>query len=202
MADSSLSLCFLSLCSDLGSSTTSPCQGHWSHGNGSQQHWCRYVCATSHEMCVGVFKKCWKESVPYTIVCNTAAGFAPSVWLYLFACLVYWVSKSTSLGLKCWGICTLTLVDHFDPSDAFVADEVITSRAGVRVRIGNTDAEGRMAMADLLCQMKERVSHYCWSLLCVRFAYQLTISVCKYRMRVYVPGCVGMSVCFSKWALY
>jgi len=37
-----------------------------------------------------------------------------------------------------------------------VSDEIITSRAGVRVRIGNTDAEGRMVMADLLCYMKEK----------------------------------------------
>lgn len=40
-------------------------------------------------------------------------------------------------------------------SECYVADEIITSRAGVRVRIGNTDAEGRMAMADVLCRMKE-----------------------------------------------
>ena len=38
-----------------------------------------------------------------------------------------------------------------------MADELITSRAGVRVCIGNTDAEGRMVMADVLCHMKERV---------------------------------------------
>ena len=43
-------------------------------------------------------------------------------------------------------------------ADCYVADEIITSRAGVRVRVGNTDAEGRMAMADVLCHMKERVS--------------------------------------------
>jgi len=36
-----------------------------------------------------------------------------------------------------------------------VADEIITSRAGVRVRVGNTDAEGRMAMADVLARCKE-----------------------------------------------
>ena len=35
-------------------------------------------------------------------------------------------------------------------SDAFVSDEIIKSRAGVRVRIGNTDAEGRLVLADLL----------------------------------------------------
>ncbi|XP_071445166.1 putative aminopeptidase W07G4.4 [Hetaerina americana] len=40
--------------------------------------------------------------------------------------------------------------------ECYVADEIITSRANVRVRVGNTDAEGRMAMADLLCEMKER----------------------------------------------
>lgn len=39
--------------------------------------------------------------------------------------------------------------------ESYVADEIITSRAGVRVRVGNTDAEGRMAMTDPLCEMKE-----------------------------------------------
>ena len=39
--------------------------------------------------------------------------------------------------------------------DSYVADEIITSRAGVRVRVGNTDAEGRMVMADLLARAKE-----------------------------------------------
>ena len=42
-------------------------------------------------------------------------------------------------------------------TDCYVADEVITSRAGVRVRVTNTDAEGRMIMADLLCEAKELV---------------------------------------------
>ena len=41
--------------------------------------------------------------------------------------------------------------------ESYVSDEIITSRAGVRVRVGNTDAEGRMVMADLLCAMKEKV---------------------------------------------
>jgi len=39
--------------------------------------------------------------------------------------------------------------------DGYVADEVITTRAGVRIRVGNTDAEGRMVMADTLCYIKE-----------------------------------------------
>lgn len=38
-------------------------------------------------------------------------------------------------------------------SNAYVSDEIITSRAGVRIRIGNTDAEGRMAMSDVLCKV-------------------------------------------------
>lgn len=38
-----------------------------------------------------------------------------------------------------------------------MADEIITSRAKRRIRVGNTDAEGRMAMVDLLCSMKEKV---------------------------------------------
>ncbi|MDF2176804.1 leucyl aminopeptidase family protein [Aliiglaciecola sp. CAU 1673] len=40
-------------------------------------------------------------------------------------------------------------------SDAFVADEIITSHAGKRVRIGNTDAEGRLVLADLLSHLRE-----------------------------------------------
>ena len=43
-------------------------------------------------------------------------------------------------------------------TESYVADEIITSRAGVRVRVGNTDAEGRMVMADVLCKFKEMVS--------------------------------------------
>ena len=42
-------------------------------------------------------------------------------------------------------------------TESYVSDELVTSRAGVRIRIGNTDAEGRMVMADVLCQMKEKV---------------------------------------------
>ncbi|XP_070540426.1 putative aminopeptidase W07G4.4 [Ptychodera flava] len=50
---------------------------------------------------------------------------------------------------------TMTMVRNSVGSDAYVPDEIIKARAGVRVRIGNTDAEGRMAMADPLCKMKE-----------------------------------------------
>jgi len=57
-------------------------------------------------------------------------------------------------GLKVIGV--MAMVRNSIGSESYVADEIITSRAGVRVRIGNTDAEGRMVMADPLCQMKEK----------------------------------------------
>lgn len=40
-------------------------------------------------------------------------------------------------------------------SDAFVSDEIIKAHSGVRVRIGNTDAEGRLAMADCLSHLRQ-----------------------------------------------
>ena len=43
--------------------------------------------------------------------------------------------------------------------DSFVADEIIPSHAGVRVRIGNTDAEGRLVLADLLSHLREDALH-------------------------------------------
>ncbi|MBR9726447.1 M17 family metallopeptidase [Shewanella intestini] len=51
-------------------------------------------------------------------------------------------------------VAELGLVRNSIGSDAFVTDEIITSHAGVRVRIGNTDAEGRLVLADLLSHLK------------------------------------------------
>lgn len=59
-------------------------------------------------------------------------------------------------GIKVVGV--MCMVRNSVGADGYVADEIITSRAGVRVRVGNTDAEGRMVMADLLCLMKERAA--------------------------------------------
>ena len=39
-------------------------------------------------------------------------------------------------------------------ADAYVTDEIVRSHAGVRVRIGNTDAEGRLVLADLLSHLR------------------------------------------------
>ncbi|KAF9569989.1 hypothetical protein BGW38_008788, partial [Lunasporangiospora selenospora] len=51
----------------------------------------------------------------------------------------------------------LGLVRNSVGSNAYVSDEIIYSRAGKRVLVGNTDAEGRMVMTDLLCESKEAV---------------------------------------------
>ncbi|WP_144210482.1 M17 family metallopeptidase [Shewanella donghaensis] len=51
-------------------------------------------------------------------------------------------------------VAELGLVRNSIGSDAFVPDEIITSHAGVRVRIGNTDAEGRLVLADLLSHLR------------------------------------------------
>ncbi|XP_054258712.1 putative aminopeptidase W07G4.4 [Macrosteles quadrilineatus] len=58
-------------------------------------------------------------------------------------------------GLKV--VAALCLTRNSVGENSFVADEVITARSGKRVRVVNTDAEGRMVMADLLCYMKELV---------------------------------------------
>ncbi|EYF04826.1 aminopeptidase [Chondromyces apiculatus] len=56
-------------------------------------------------------------------------------------------------GVRVVGI--LGLVRNSVGEESFVSDEVIRSRAGVRVRIGNTDAEGRLVLADLLAVARE-----------------------------------------------
>ena len=50
----------------------------------------------------------------------------------------------------------MAMVRNSIGAECYVADEIIESRAGTRVRVFNTDAEGRMIMADPLCFMKER----------------------------------------------
>lgn len=50
-------------------------------------------------------------------------------------------------------VAAMSIVRNSVGSNGYVSDEVITSRSGVRVRIGNTDAEGRMVMADVLCRV-------------------------------------------------
>lgn len=47
----------------------------------------------------------------------------------------------------------LSMVRNSVGANCYVADELITSRCGAKVRVGNTDAEGRMVMADVLCRV-------------------------------------------------
>jgi len=51
-------------------------------------------------------------------------------------------------------VAELGVVRNSIGADAFVSDEIIPSHAGVRVRIGNTDAEGRLVLADLLSHLR------------------------------------------------
>ncbi|XP_063240194.1 putative aminopeptidase W07G4.4 isoform X2 [Bacillus rossius redtenbacheri] len=56
-------------------------------------------------------------------------------------------------GVKVVG--ALPLVRNSVGVEGYVADEILTARSGARVRVVNTDAEGRMILADALCRMKE-----------------------------------------------
>src|SRR5262249_4760350 len=58
------------------------------------------------------------------------------------------LAEAKPKGVRVVGL--LGMVRNSIGPDAYVTDEIIPSRAGVRVRIGNTDAEGRLVLADLL----------------------------------------------------
>uniref|UniRef100_A0A8D9A8R1 Aminopeptidase W07G4.4 n=1 Tax=Cacopsylla melanoneura TaxID=428564 RepID=A0A8D9A8R1_9HEMI len=53
-------------------------------------------------------------------------------------------------------VCALAVVRNSCGENAYVSDEVVVSRAGKRIRVTNTDAEGRFAMADVLAHMAEK----------------------------------------------
>ena len=63
------------------------------------------------------------------------------------------VSELRPRGVRVIGL--LGAVRNSIGSNGFVADEIIRARSGVRVRIGNTDAEGRLVLADLLAKLRE-----------------------------------------------
>ena len=65
-------------------------------------------------------------------------------------------SPELTEGLKV--VVELGCVRNSIGADAFVADEILTSHAGKRVLIGNTDAEGRLVLADVLSHLRERVA--------------------------------------------
>ncbi len=62
------------------------------------------------------------------------------------------LAKLQPAGIKV--IAEIGAVRNSIGSDAFVPDEIITSHHGVRVRIGNTDAEGRLVLGDLLSHLR------------------------------------------------
>ena len=73
-------------------------------------------------------------------------------------------------------------------SNAYVSDEIITSRAGVRLRVVNTDAEGRMAMVDVLAHMKEKaLNEVKKSLMKVSFSVQCR-KMQLITTNIFVPG--------------
>ena len=71
------------------------------------------------------------------------------------AAVIGFVATAAKLGSAVNIKASVALVRNSVGSNGYVADEIIRSRAGVRVRVGNTDAEGRMVMTDLLARMKE-----------------------------------------------
>lgn len=67
--------------------------------------------------------------------------------------LVHAVATLRPKGIKL--VAELGAVRNSIGADALVADEIVTTHAGVRVRIGNTDAEGRLVMAECLSHLRE-----------------------------------------------
>ena len=59
-------------------------------------------------------------------------------------------------GLKVYG--TMCMARNSIGEECYVADEILISRAQKRIRVGNTDAEGRLAICDALCEAKELAS--------------------------------------------
>jgi len=51
---------------------------------------------------------------------------------------------------------SMALVRNSCGADSYVSDEIIKSHAGVRVKVGNTDAEGRMVLSDILSHLRVR----------------------------------------------
>ena len=52
-------------------------------------------------------------------------------------------------------VAALCVVRNSIGENSYVADEVITAKSGVRVRVTNTDEDGHLTMADALYHMKE-----------------------------------------------
>lgn len=47
-------------------------------------------------------------------------------------------------------VCSIGLVENFISSNCYRPSDIITSHKGITVEIGNTDAEGRLVLADII----------------------------------------------------
>ncbi len=81
-------------------------------------------------------------------MCRDKGGAAAIAGLFLTA------ARLAVPGVRL--VAELGLVRNSIGADAYVADEVIESHGGARVKVGNTDAEGRMVLADLLSHLRVR----------------------------------------------
>lgn len=79
-------------------------------------------------------------------------GGAASVVGFMLA-----VARLEPRGLRV--IAELGLVRNSIGSNGYVADEILVSHAGVRVKVANTDAEGRLVLADLLSHLREHATN-------------------------------------------
>lgn len=83
-------------------------------------------------------------------MCRDKGGAAAVAGLFLAAARL----KLSNVHL----VAELGVVRNSIGSDSYVADEILTSHGGARVRVGNTDAEGRMVLADLLSHLREKAT--------------------------------------------
>ena len=57
---------------------------------------------------------------------------------------------AVELGIKVNLTCTIGVVENFISSTSYRPSDIITSHKGLTVEIGNTDAEGRLVLADCM----------------------------------------------------
>jgi leucyl aminopeptidase len=63
---------------------------------------------------------------------------------------------AASLGLKINLVCALALAENSIDGTSYKPNDIITSYKGYTVEIGNTDAEGRLCLADVMTWVQEK----------------------------------------------
>ena len=75
------------------------------------------------------------------------------------ACSTLSVFKAIkNLGLKINIICALAVAENSIDSNSYKPSDIIEGRNGIRVEVGNTDAEGRLCLADSLTYLQDKYS--------------------------------------------